>query len=135
MDDEDLYGKTLLHKGFGWAVQKGLLTDYKVIVLAMDEGLVSASVQKRLADQNSELDLDDATKIIGCYKALTKQDLKQDVSFDPQPMRRGLAFCKSIAASKLIRDEFSNVVAEYTGDDALIEDEVSSIVKRNTEGG
>ncbi|MDD9733802.1 DEAD/DEAH box helicase family protein, partial [Mameliella sp. AT18] len=126
MDDEDLYGKTLLHKGFGWAVQKGLLTDYKVIVLAMDEGLVSASVQKRLADQNSELDLDDATKIIGCYKALTKQDLKQDISFDPQPMRRGLAFCKSIAASKLIRDEFANVVAEYTGDDAMIEDDAPS---------
>ncbi|WP_103763122.1 DEAD/DEAH box helicase [Roseovarius confluentis] len=126
MDDETLYGKTLLHKGFGWAVQKGLLTDYKVIVLAMDEGLVSASLQKRLADQNSELDLDDATKIIGCYKALTKQDLKQDISFDPQPMRRGLAFCKSIAASKLIRDEFANVVAEYTGDDAMIEDDAPS---------
>lgn len=126
MDDETLYGKTLLHKGFGWAVQKGLLTDYKVIVLAMDEGLVSASVQKRLADQNSELDLDDATKIIGCYKALTKQDLKQDISFDPQPMRRGLAFCKSIAASKLIRDEFANVVAEYTGDDDLIEEDAPS---------
>jgi len=123
MDDESLYGKTLLHKGFGWAVQKGLLTDYKVIVLAMDEGLVSANVQKRLADANSELDLDDATKIIGCYKALTKQDLKQDISFDPQPMKRALAFCKSIAASKLIRDEFSAVVAEYSGDDDLIEDD------------
>ncbi|WP_417729613.1 DEAD/DEAH box helicase [Roseovarius sp.] len=123
MDDEALYGKTLLHKGFGWAVQKGLLTDYKVIVLAMDEGLVSANVQKRLADQNSELDLDDATKIIGCYKALTKQNLKQDISFDPKPMKRALAFCKSIAASKLIRDEFAHVVAEYTGDDALIEED------------
>lgn len=126
MDDEDLYGRTLLHKGFGWAVQQGLLTDYKVIVLAMDEGLVSANVQKRLADANSELDLDDATKIIGCYKALTKQDLQQDISFDPQPMRRAIAFCKSIAASKLIRDEFSNVVAEYTGDDSLIEDDAPS---------
>lgn len=126
MDDEELFGKTLLHKGFGWAVQNGLLTDYKVIVLAMDEGLVSASVQKRLADQNSELDLDDATKIVGCYKALTKQDLKQDIAFDPKPMKRALAFCKSIAASKLIRDEFAQVVAEYTGDDALIEDDAPS---------
>ncbi|MCB1399318.1 MAG: DEAD/DEAH box helicase [Rhodobacteraceae bacterium] len=126
MDDESLYGKTLLHKGFGWAVQRGLLTDYKVIVLAMDEGLVSANVQKRLADENSELDLDDATKIIGCYKALTKQDLQQDIFFDPQPMRRALAFCKSIAASKLIRDEFAQVVAEYAGDDALIEDDAPS---------
>ncbi|WP_413207948.1 DEAD/DEAH box helicase [Rhodospirillum sp. A1_3_36] len=126
MDDESLFGKTLLHKGFGWAVQQGLLSDYKVIVLAMDEGLVSANVQRRLADANSELDLDDATKIIGCYKALTKQDLKQDISFDPQPMRRALAFCKSIAASKLIRDEFAHVVAEYTGDDALIKDDAPS---------
>ncbi len=123
MDDESLYGRTLLHKGFGWAVQKGLLTDYKVIVLAMDEGVVSANVQKRLADATSELDLDDATKIIGCYKALTKQDLKQDISFDPQPMKRALAFCKSIAASKLIRDEFSDVVSEYLGEDLLIEDD------------
>lgn len=78
MNDEELYGKTLLHKGFGWAIQQGLLTDCNVIVLAMDEGLVSANVQKRLADENSEFDLDDATKIIGCYKALTKQDLQQD---------------------------------------------------------
>lgn len=123
MDNEELFGKTLYHRGFGWAVQKGLLTDYKVIVLAMDEGLVSANVQKRLADENSELDLDDATKIIGCYKALSKQGLKQDISFDPHPMRRALAFCKSIKASELIRDEFSAVVAEYNRETPLLEDD------------
>ena len=117
MDDEALYGRTLFYRGFGWAVQRGLLTDYKVIVLAMDEGLVSANVQRRLAHEGSELDLDDATKIIGCYKALTKQDLKQDISFDPQPMKRALAFCKSIRASKLIEDEFAAVVDEYLGEE------------------
>lgn len=122
MDNPALFGEVLFHRGFGWAVNKGLLTDYKVIVLAMDEGLVSANVQKRLADENSELDLDDATKIIGCYKALTKQDLKQDVEFDPQPMRRAIAFCKSIKASELIRDEFAAVVAEYNGEDLLFEE-------------
>ena len=53
-----------------WAVENELLTDYKVIVLAVDEGLISARVQTRLAEEN-ELKLDDATKIIGCYKALT----------------------------------------------------------------
>ena len=50
MDDESLFGKVLCHRSFGWAVSKGLLSDYKVIVLAMDEGLVSTSIQKRLAD-------------------------------------------------------------------------------------
>lgn len=104
MDDEKLFGKTLFYRGFSWAVQNNLLTDYKVVVLAMDEGLVSSAIQKRLGDGSSELVLDDATKIIGCYKALTKADMKADVATDPHPMRRALAFCKDIRSSKLIRD-------------------------------
>ncbi|WP_336288686.1 DEAD/DEAH box helicase [Bartonella sp. CB60] len=113
MDDEKLFGKTLFYRGFSWAVQNDLLTDYKVIVLAMDEKLVSSAVQKRLSDIQSELVLDDATKIVGCYKALTKQDVKADVGGDLHPMHRALAFCKDIRSSKLIRDEFSAVVEEY----------------------
>ncbi|GAA4657633.1 DEAD/DEAH box helicase [Bartonella pachyuromydis] len=113
MDDEKLFGKILFYRGFSWAVQNNLLTDYKVIVLAMDEKLVSSAVQKRLSDDNSELVLDDATKIIGCYKALTKQDMKADVGTDFYPMHRALAFCKTIQSSKIVRDEFSAVVKEY----------------------
>lgn len=123
MDNPALFGETLFYRSFGWAVQNGRLTDYKVIVLAMDEGLVSASVQKRLGDAGSELVLDDATKIIGCYKALTKIDLKADVSTDPHPMRRALAFAKDIRSSKLIRNEFIAVVDEYLGQDSLVETE------------
>ncbi|WP_455480987.1 DEAD/DEAH box helicase [Bartonella sp. B12(2025)] len=113
MDDEKLFGKTLFYRGFSWAVQNNLLTDYKVIVLAMDEKLVSSAVQKRLSDVQSELVLDDATKIIGCYKALLKQDVKADVGADLHPMHRALVFCKDIRSSKLVRDEFSAVVEEY----------------------
>ena len=105
MDDEALYGPTFFQRGFGWAVENGLLTDYKVIVLAVDEGMVSSSIQKRLASGDNELKLDDATKIIGCYKALTKGDLKHDVGADIEPMHRALAFCKDIASSKLIKDQ------------------------------
>jgi predicted helicase len=126
MDNPALFGETLFYRGFGWAVQNGLLTDYKVIVLAMDEGLVSAAVQKRLGDAGSELALDDATKIIGCYKALTKIDLKADVTADPHPMRRAIAFARDIRSSKLIRDEFGAVVDEYLGQDSLIESEEPS---------
>jgi predicted helicase len=117
MDDEALYGKTLFTRGFGWAVEKGLLTDYKVLVLAVDEAMVSGGVQNRLADGGSELKLDDATKIIGCYKALIKSGLKGELAEDGQPMRRALAFCKDIAASKLIRAEFQAVVSEYLASD------------------
>ncbi|MFN3953368.1 MAG: DEAD/DEAH box helicase [Pararhodobacter sp.] len=126
MDDPALFGETLFYRGFGWAVQNGLLTDYKVIVLAMNEGLVSAAVQKRLGDAGSELVLDDATKIIGCYKALTKVDLKAEVAADPHPMRRALAFARDIRSSKLIRDEFTAVVDEYLGQDSLLDDDAPS---------
>lgn len=113
MDDAALYGETLFTRGFGWAVENKLLTDYKVLVLAVDESMVSSGVQKRLADGTSELKLDDATKIIGCYKALIKSGLQGELLTDPEPMQRGLAFCKDIASSKLIRSEFAAVVSEY----------------------
>ncbi len=113
MDDEEKFGKELFYRGFSWAVENNLLSDYKVIVLAVDEGLVSDSLQHRLAE-GSELRLDDATKIVGCYKALTKQNLIGENSDTPKPMKRALAFCKNIAVSKMIRDEFSQVVEEFT---------------------
>ncbi len=54
MDNEDDFGPTLFYRGFGWAcVQNELLTDYKVIVLAMDEGSVAKSVQSRIEDPTS----------------------------------------------------------------------------------
>ncbi|MEP3034589.1 MAG: type ISP restriction/modification enzyme [Pseudoruegeria sp.] len=120
MDDEDKFGKDLFHRGFGWAVENELLTDYKVVVLAVDEGLISQTIQNRLKD-GPELTLDDATKIIGCYKALTKTDLTADLEFDPRPMKRALAFCQSIKKSTIIEDEFTQVVDEYIGNE-LIDD-------------
>ena len=123
MDDESTYGPTFFYRGFGWAVQNELLTDYKVIVLAMDEGLVARSVQKRMADSDNTLQLDDATKIVGCYKALTKADLTTDVGADVQPMKRALAFCRDIASSKLVQDEFAAVVDEFLGHDPVLESE------------
>lgn len=118
MDDEAMFGKVLYHRGFAWAVENNLLSDYKVIVLAVDEGLISAGVQNRLAE-SSEMKLDDATKIIGCYKALTKHELIGQVTEDPKPMKRALAFCKNIAVSKMITEEFAAVVDEYRNNDEI----------------
>lgn len=121
MDDETLYGPTFFTRGFSWAVENGMLTDYKVVVLAMDETLVSRGVQTRLA-QDNELQLDDATKIVGCYKALMKQGADGDFGVDAQAMRRAIAFCKDIRSSKLIAREFGAVVDEFNGV-SLIDDE------------
>lgn len=122
MDNPVLYGETLFELSFSAAVQKQLLTDYKVLVLAVDETLVSEGVQKRLTDGDNELVLDDATKIIGCYRALSKLDLKADVVADPNPMRRAVAFCRDIKSSKRIKDEFTAVIEEYLKNQSLPED-------------
>ena len=138
MDDEALFGKELFVRGFGWAVENQLLTDYKVIVLAVDEAIVSASTQKRLKDTDSSLVLDDATKIIGCYKALIKSGLMDEVLTDRQPMQRALAFAKDIKSSKLIQQEFGAVVAEYLasdeGQDALGEAEPLAVELLHVDG-
>ncbi|SHK54718.1 Predicted helicase [Shimia gijangensis] len=118
MNDEAKFGKVLFYKGFSWAVENNLLADYKVIVLAVDEGLISAGVQNRLAE-SSEMKLDDATKIIGCYKALTKHELIGEEAEYPIPMKRALAFCKNIAVSKMITGEFSEVVDEYLNNEDI----------------
>ncbi len=75
MDDTDKYGEEFYRYGFGKAVKGKHLADYKVVVLAVDEALVSRSIQNRLSEAN-ELQLDDATKIVGCYMALIKEGSK-----------------------------------------------------------
>ncbi len=113
MDDPELFGDVLFHHGFARAVESHILTDYRVIVLAMDESVVSGAVQKRLADENSELTLDDATKIAGCWKALSKDGLKGLAADDTDTMRRALAFCRNIDSSKLVKAEFGKVIVDY----------------------
>ncbi|KGD62556.1 hypothetical protein T9A_00847 [Alcanivorax jadensis T9] len=113
MDDKLKFGEVLFYRGFSWAVENDLLTDYKVIILAMDEGLVGRGVQRALSSGDNELQLDDASRIVGCYKALTKATLKDDIQYDAKPMRRALAFCRDIRSSKLIQSQFAEVVEEY----------------------
>ncbi|WP_375657525.1 MULTISPECIES: DEAD/DEAH box helicase [unclassified Bartonella] len=106
MDDEKIYGKELHHYTFAEALEHKLLSPCKVIILVVNEKEVSQSIQHLITDKNYELILDDRTKINGCYRALTKMDLKLDLEDDPNPMRRALAFCKDIDTSKRICKEF-----------------------------
>ena len=125
MDDEQLYGKELYVLSFSEAVQRGLLVDYKVIVLAMDEAHISQRLQSLLADENKQLRVDDAAKIVGCWKALSKEGLRgDDADSAAGAMQRAVAFCQVIehrpgnarthkVSSKHIVDMFQPVVEEY----------------------
>jgi predicted helicase len=100
MNKEEWYGKELYVITFSEAVKRGLLVDYKVIVLAVDAKHISSRLQSLLADENNQLKVDDAAKIIGCWKALSKQDTQDDLIGDTDPMRRAVAFCQVIESQK-----------------------------------
>ncbi len=100
MDDAALYGQELHVITFSEAVRRGLLVDYKVIVLSVEESHVSRRIQSLLKDENNQLKVDDAAKIIGCWKALAKQGLTEDLNGDHEAMKRAVAFCQVIEVSK-----------------------------------
>lgn len=100
MDDEALYGPELHVITFSEAVRRGLLVDYKVIVLSVEESHVNRRIQSLLKDENNQLKVDDAAKIIGCWKALAKQGLTAELNGDHEAMKRAVAFCQVIDVSK-----------------------------------
>ena len=116
MDDEDLYGQEIYRIGFGEAVEKDLLTDYKVLILTLNDKDVPPAVQKMIADKESEITTDDASKLIGCINALSKQFLGQMgilENSDPDPMRKAVAFCANIATSKKITATYNTATDAY----------------------
>lgn len=113
MNDEEVYGEEFYRIGFGDAVNKGILTDYKVMVLAVDEEAVARRLQTMLADrEDEELRFDDVTKIIGCWNGLVKRESNSNV-ISANPMKRAIAFAGTIRESKLIKEMFSEVVDMY----------------------
>ncbi|PIT69858.1 hypothetical protein CER18_02290 [Bartonella tribocorum] len=106
MDNETLYEKVLYTYSFTDAVKNELLTPYKIIVLRIDEGEINKTMEVPTTSKDYELLLDDKTKIVGCYQALTKLDLKTDLGDDTAPMPHALAFYTDIKTSKQIRDTF-----------------------------
>ncbi len=116
MDDPALYGEEIYRIGFGEAVERGLLSDYKVLILTLNENDVPAAVQNMIADTESEINADDASKLIGCINALSKQVLGDEGLIrktDPDPMQRAVAFCQSIKISKKITRVFNDTQHVY----------------------
>ncbi len=116
MDDVALYGEEIYRIGFGEAVERDLLTDYKVLILTLNDKDVPPAVQRMIADKETEINTDDASKIIGTINALSKQFLgDQGVTkeSDPDPMRRAVVFCQSIAVSKKITATYNTATEAY----------------------
>lgn len=115
MDDEALYGPEVYRIGFGEAVKKGLLSDYKVMVLTIDDQKIPAPLQEAIANKSGEIEIDSAAKLIGCINALSKNfALEGDLvrNTDPGLMHTAVAFCQDIKTSKKIAEVFNKYQAD-----------------------
>jgi predicted helicase len=123
MDDENLYGPEFHRLMFGEAVAQGLLADYRVVTLSVSEEFVAELMADRTADM-LDLPLDDVARIIGCYNGLAKNaDSSDQFAADPAPMRRAVAFARTIKESKA----FSKRAAEVVNDLLLTEADEESV--------
>ena len=128
MDDESLYGSVFYRLGFGDAISHDILTDYKLMVLAVDETVVQKDMQKALADSENGLNIDDVGRIIGVWNGMIKRESFAD-KVSGEPMKRAIAFSRTIEDSKRLSTQFENVVNEY-----LNSDEGYSVNVRHVDG-
>ena len=124
MDDEKTYGRLCYTLGFGKAVEKGILTDYKIVVMNVGEDMLPATMQQHL-DSAVEIKMDDQAKFIGIWKALfdrthasglkaVGRHAQVDMGDAKRLLRHAIAFASSIKASKQLSSEFQNVINAYT---------------------
>ena len=112
MDDESLYGSVFYRLGFGDAISHDILTDYKLMVLAVDETVVQKDMQKSLADSENGLNIDDVGRIIGVWNGMIKRESFSD-KVSGEPMKRAIAFSRTIKDSQRLSAQFENVVNDY----------------------
>lgn len=126
MDNKDIYGEEIFRLGFGQAVSNDILTDYKVMVLAVDEKVIQKDMQKVLSDSENGLDIDDVSKLIGVWNGLMKRSsVDKEAVFEGKPMQRAISFINTINNSKKISSQFNEVVNEYLDGNESIQQSIN----------
>ena len=112
MDDEATFGPEFYRLPFSRAVEQNLLSDYKVVVLAMSEERVDGAVQRHLRSGDSEINITDAAKIVGCWRALQNPENNATGNGHGFRLRRAIAFTNTIAASKRLEKFWDDLVGQ-----------------------
>lgn len=98
MDDEAVFGKQLFALNFGEAIKRGLLTDYRVVIIGVDDPTISAWIENRellKADSDIEMDAESLAAQVGLLKAIKDYDLHRLISFHSR-VNRAEDFSKHI---------------------------------------
>jgi len=126
MDDESKYGAEFYKIGFGEAVRRDLLTDYRVLLVAVNEDKMPSftnAYQAELGDDKKAKAIDTrfVSKVMGTWKGLAKKDIRlvgedgeeEASTVDRKPMKRAVAFAQSIKASTTLKDNFPALIDLY----------------------
>lgn len=121
MDDEEIYGGEFYNLSFGKAVEMGLLSDYKVLILTAMDTDVPEPIRRQWGG-GKDIDVDSGCKIWGTLSALAKIIANDDSvrAEDPGPMRSAVSFCRTISDSKRYAERF-NEIAKASGSPIALE--------------
>ena len=112
MDDEATYGPEFHRLPFSRAVEQGLLSDYKVVVLALSESHVDRALQAHLASSGGAINLSDAARIVGCWRALQNPENRRPDDGPGRPLQRAIAFTDRIKSSELLAKHWGGLVEQ-----------------------
>jgi superfamily II DNA or RNA helicase len=98
MDDVALFGETLYALPFGKAIEKKLLTDYRIVIIGVDDPTIALWIANRelvTTGTGIETDSESLAAQIGLLKAIKDYDLKRVISFHSR-IARAEAFATDI---------------------------------------
>ena len=110
MDDAAIYGPEFHRLPFSKAVERNLLSDYKVAILTMYEPDSDAALQEYVGAGGGEINITDATKIIGCWRALHRPRGKSGNGNTVKPLTRAIAFNNTIRNSKRLAEHWNEII-------------------------
>lgn len=84
MDDEAVFGKPLYTLSFGEAIERKLLTDYRVVIVGVDDAMLASWIENReivRTDTGIQTDAKSLAATVGLLKAIKDYDLHRVISF------------------------------------------------------
>ena len=113
MDEENTYGPEFHRLPFSRAIERNLLSDYQVVIFAVAEDGVDGTLRAHLADSHgSEINITDAAKIVGCWRALQGRRSGHADKESTRPLARAIAFANTIVASRRLEKHWDRVVEQ-----------------------
>ena len=117
MDHEEDYGPEFYRMDFGTAIQKGLLSDYRVSILCINRKRTAMRLREIFSDLEED-GIDDLARLIGCWDALADPEgglstRQFSGAVGEHPCTTALAFTNTIKNSKQLKEIWETYIPRY----------------------